>query len=119
MRESLKPKTDDMREAPSVTIINQLLQKGAIIKAYDPKAMENAKMYFNESIIYAKNAYDALCDADALLLLTEWNEFRRPDFDKIKSNLKNAIIFDGRNQYDIIKLQKQGFECYQVGKNKQ
>ena len=113
---AFKPKTDDMREAPSVTIINQLLQKGAIIKAYDPKAMENAKMYFNESIIYAKNAYDALCDADALLLLTEWNEFRRPDFDKIKSNLKNAIIFDGRNQYDITKLQKQGFECYQVGR---
>lgn len=115
---AFKPKTDDMREAPSVTIINQLLQKGAIIKAYDPKAMENAKMYFNESIIYAKNAYDALCDADALLLLTEWNEFRRPDFDKIKSNLKNAIIFDGRNQYDITKLQKQGFECYQVGKGR-
>lgn len=115
---AFKPKTDDMREAPSVTIINQLLQKGAIIKAYDPKAMENAKMYFNESIIYAKNAYDALCDADALLLLTEWNEFRRPDFDKIKSSLKNAIIFDGRNQYDIIKLQKQGFECYQVGRGR-
>ncbi len=116
---AFKPKTDDMREAPSVTIINALLQKGAKIQAYDPKAMENARFYFKDNgdkIEYAKSAYDALNDADALLLLTEWNEFRRPDFDKIKAKLKNAIIFDGRNQYDIAKLQKQGFECYQVGR---
>lgn len=113
---AFKPKTDDMREAPSVTIINALLDKGATIKAYDPKAMENAKFYFGDKIIYAKSAYDALENADALLLLTEWNEFRRPDFNKIKSKLKNAIIFDGRNQYDLAKLQNQGFECYQVGR---
>ena len=113
---AFKPKTDDMREAPSVTIINALLERGSKIKAYDPKAMENAKFYFDDKITYSKNAYDALDNADALLLLTEWNEFRRPDFEKIKSKLKNAIIFDGRNQYDIAKLQKQGFECYQVGR---
>ena len=113
---AFKPKTDDMREAPSVTIINALLQKGATINAYDPKAMENARFYFGDKITYSKNAYDTLENADALLLLTEWNEFRRPDFEKIKSKLKNAIIFDGRNQYDIAKLQKQGFECYQVGR---
>lgn len=107
---AFKPKTDDMREAPSVTIINALLDKGATIKAYDPKAMDNAKFYFGDKIILAKSAYDALENADALLLLTEWNEFRRPDFGKIKSKLKNAIIFDGRNQYDLAKLQNQGFE---------
>ena len=107
---AFKPKTDDMREAPSVTIINALLDKGATIKAYDPKAMDNAKCYFGDKIIFAKSAYDALENADALLLLTEWNEFRRPDFGKIKSKLKNAIIFDGRNQYDLAKLQNQGFE---------
>lgn len=113
---AFKPKTDDMREAPSVTIINALLDKGATIKAYDPKAMENAKFYFGDKVIFAKSAYDALESADALLLLTEWNEFRRPDFNKIKSKLKNAIIFDGRNQYDLAKLQNQGFECYQIGR---
>lgn len=113
---AFKPKTDDMREAPSVTIISALLDKGATIKAYDPKAMENAKFYFGDKVIFAKSAYDALENADSLLLLTEWNEFRRPDFNKIKSKLKNAIIFDGRNQYDLAKLQNQGFECYQVGR---
>ena len=113
---AFKPKTDDMREAPSVTIINALLDKGATIKAYDPKAMENAKFYFGDKVIFAKSAYDTLENADALLLLTEWNEFRRPDFNKIKSKLKNAIIFDGRNQYDLAKLQNQGFECYQIGR---
>lgn len=113
---TFKPKTDDMREAPSVTIINALLDKGATIKSYDPKAMENAKFYFGDKVIFAKSAYDALENADALLLLTEWNEFRRPDFNKIKSKLKNAIIFDGRNQYDLAKLQNQGFECYQIGR---
>ena len=113
---AFKPKTDDIREAPSVTIINALLDKGATIKAYDPKAMENAKFYFGDKVIFAKSAYDTLENADALLLLTEWNEFRRPDFNKIKSKLKNAIIFDGRNQYDLAKLQNQGFECYQIGR---
>lgn len=113
---AFKPKTDDMREAPSITIINALLTKGATIKAYDPKAMENAKCYFGDKVIFAKSAYCALENADALLLLTEWNEFRRPDFNKIKSKMKNAIIFDGRNQYDFAKLQHLGFECYQIGR---
>ena len=113
---AFKPRTNDMREAPAITIINDLLKCGAKVQAYDPKAMETAKFYFEDKITYAKNAYEALENADALLLLTEWNEFRRPDFDRIKNTLKNPIIFDGRNQYDKKRLQERGFECIQVGK---
>ena len=113
---AFKPKTDDMREAPSVTIINELLQKGAKIQAYDPKAMGSARFYFGERITYATSAYNTLENADALLLLTEWNEFRRPDFDRVKTLLKSPIIFDGRNQYDRIRLKEKGFEYYQMGR---
>ena len=90
---AFKPKTNDMREAPSITIINELLNKGAKIKAYDPKAFDLAKLIFGDKITYSKNAYDALIDSNALLLLTEWNEFRRPDFDRIKSLLKTPVYF--------------------------
>lgn len=114
---AFKPKTNDMREAPSITIINELLQKGAKIQAFDPKAFNQAKFYFGDKIIYSKSAYDALVGADCMLLLTEWNEFRRPDFEKIKSLLKKPIIFDGRNQYDGNKLKKIGFKYICVGKN--
>lgn len=113
---TFKPKTDDMREAPSVTIINELLQKDAKIQAYDPKAMGSARFYFGERITYATSAYNTLENADALLLLTEWNEFRRPDFDRVKTLLKSPIIFDGRNQYDRIRLKEKGFEYYQMGR---
>ena len=107
---AFKPKTNDMREAPSITIINDLLKRGAKIQAYDPKAFEQAKFYFGEKIIYSKSSYDALKDADCMLLLTEWNEFRRPDFEKIKSLLKVPVIFDGRNQYNGDKLVQMGFK---------
>lgn len=114
---AFKPKTNDMREAPAITIINALLAAGAKIKAYDPKAFDSAKVYFNDNKIeYSNSAYSALEDADALLLLTEWNEFRRPDFDRMKNLLKQPVIFDGRNQYDITRLQEKGFEYYQIGK---
>ncbi len=113
---AFKPKTDDMREAPAITIINALLEKGAKIKAFDPKAVETAKAIFDDKIEYSKNAYDAVDNADALLLLTEWNEFRRPDFEKIKSTMKNPVIFDGRNQYDAKRLQEKGFKYYCIGK---
>ena len=113
---AFKPKTNDMREAPSITIINELLNKGAEIKAYDPKAFDLAKLIFGDKITYSKNAYDALIDSNALLLLTEWNEFRRPDFDRIKSLLKTPVIFDGRNQYDSIRLKNKGFSYFCVGK---
>ncbi len=113
---AFKPKTNDMREAPSITIINALLSKGAKIKAYDPKAYDSAKIIFGEKIEYGESSYSILKEAEALLLLTEWNEFRTPDFDKIKSELKNPVIFDGRNQYDEKLLESLGFEYYQVGK---
>lgn len=113
---AFKPKTNDMREAPSITIINALLERGARIQAYDPKAYDCAELIFGNKIVYAKSAYDALENADCMLLLTEWNEFRRPDFDKIKVLLKNPVIFDGRNQYDYNSMLELGFEYYQVGK---
>ncbi len=115
---AFKPKTNDMREAPAITIINDLLKRGAKILAYDPKAIEEAKFYFQDRITYAKNSYDALTNCDCMLLLTEWNEFRRPDFDKIKTLLKNPVIFDGRNQYNAERLKEKGFEYYQIGVGK-
>ena len=113
---SFKPKTNDMREAPSITIINTLLELGAKINAYDPKAMDTAKQIFSDKIFYSKTSYEALENADALLLITEWNEFRRPNFEKMKDLLKNPIIFDGRNQYDEKRLLEKGFEYTCTGK---
>ena len=113
---AFKPKTDDMREAPAITIINDLLNRGAKVQAYDPKAMNSAKYHFQDRIIYAKSSYETLKDADALLLLTEWNEFRRPDMDRIKELLKTPIIFDGRNQYNVERTTQRGFEYVCVGK---
>lgn len=112
---AFKPKTNDMRESPAITIIHELLRRGAKVQAFDPKAMPMAKSNFGDKIQCAQNAYEALNDADALLLLTEWNEFRRPDFDKMKSLLKKPIIFDGRNQYDSKRLESRGFEYVCVG----
>ncbi len=112
---AFKPRTNDMREAPAITIIEALLEMGAKVKAYDPKAIESAKFIFGDRITYAKNSYDALNGADCMLLLTEWNEFRRPDFEYVKSLLNAPIIFDGRNQYNAIRLQERGFEYYQIG----
>ena len=113
---TFKPKTNDMRMAPSITIINALLGFGARIKVYDPKAFEQAKNVFGDRVIYANNSYDALKDADCMLLLTEWNEFRRPDFDRIKGLMKSPVIFDGRNQYDAERLKQRGFEYHCIGK---
>ena len=113
---AFKPKTDDMREAPSITIINSLLNLGAKIKAYDPKAINTAKKIFKDKIEYSKSAYDAISGADAMLLLTEWNEFRRPDFERIKGLLKQPVIFDGRNQYSPERLKQYGFEYICTGR---
>ena len=112
---AFKPKTNDMREAPSITIINALLSRGAKIQAYDPRAYDCAKPIFGDSIEYCNYSYDALKEANALLLLTEWNEFRNPDFEKMKSLMKQPIIFDGRNQYTKTTMQEYQFEYYQVG----
>lgn len=113
---TFKPKTNDMRMAPSITIISALLGFGARIKVYDPKGFEQAKNVFGDRVIYANNSYDALKDADCMLLLTEWNEFRRPDFDRIKGLMKSPVIFDGRNQYDAERLKQRGFEYHCIGK---
>lgn len=115
---SFKPKTNDMREAPSITIINALLEKGAKIKAYDPKAVESAKNIFGDKIEYCSNSYEALEGSDAMLLLTEWNEFRRPDFERMKSLMKAPVTFDGRNQYNPSRMAEKGFEYYCIGKQR-
>ena len=112
---SFKPKTNDMREAPSIPIINELLMQGAIIQAYDPQAMENAKAIFGNKIKYADSAYKALKSADALILLTEWNEFRHPDMEQIKNHLKDKVIFDGRNQYNSSLLKEFGLNYIRIG----
>ena len=112
---SFKPKTDDMREAPSVVIINELLKRGAQVRAYDPVAMEEAKHQLHDTITYAKDQYDALLDADALLLITEWPEFRLPNFDVVKKLMRGQVIFDGRNQYDRHELREIGFTYFGIG----
>ena len=113
---TFKPKTNDMRMSPAITIINALLEHGGKVQAYDPKGFEQAKTIWQDKITYAKSSYEALEGADCMLLLTEWNEFRRPDFDKIKDMLKTPVIFDGRNQYDAERMKQRGFEYTCVGK---
>ncbi len=114
---AFKPRTDDMRDAPSITVIEALLKAGARVQAFDPEAMDEAKKSFGGRIVYAARNYDALAGAAALLILTEWNEFRRPDFRRVKELLKSPIIFDGRNIYDASELQKLGFKYYSIGRN--
>jgi len=115
---AFKPQTDDMREAPSIVIIQELLARGASVQAYDPVAMSEAKKAFGAkvAISYATNEYDALKGASALLLVTEWHQFRYPDFSRIKQNLQSPIIFDGRNQYDPRQMRELGFEYYSIGR---
>ena len=112
---SFKPKTDDIREAPSLVIISKLLSYGAKIKAYDPIAMDNTRKVFSE-IEYAEDMYGALKGSDGLIIATEWNDFRVPDFDKIKAALKKPVIFDGRNIYDKKRMIEGGFDYYSVGR---
>lgn len=118
---AFKPDTDDMRQAASITIIKELTERGATVTAYDPKAVKEAQTCYlkdNDKVTYVTSKYTALNDADAMILVTEWKEFRSPDMDEIKKRLKNPIIFDGRNQYDARELKKQGFEYYQIGVGK-
>jgi len=116
---SFKPGTDDMREAPAIYVIKELVSRGAKIKAYDPKAIDEAKVHYLkgvQNIMYVDSKNEVLKDSDALVLLTEWKEFRSPNFEEIKEQLKTPIIFDGRNQYNSINLEKKGFEYFQIGK---
>ena len=115
---SFKPETDDMREASSITIINELTSRGAKIIAYDPKARHEAQTHYlkdNANVTYADSKYDAIKDADALILVTEWQEFRSPDFEQMKKLLKKPVFFDGRNQFDKEKMRERGFEYFQIG----
>ncbi len=115
---AFKPETDDMREASSITIINDLTAQGATIVAYDPKSRDEAEQHYlkgNSSVSYANSKYDAVKDADAVILVTEWQEFRSPDFDELKKWLKNPIFFDGRNQFNKDRMVEMGFEYIQIG----
>lgn len=116
---SFKPNTDDMREAPSRVVIGKLLEAGAKVRAYDPVAMHEAGRIFNTNIEFAKDQYDALIDADALVIITEWSEFKFPNFRVIKKLLKTPAIFDGRNIYDVKEMKAEGFDYSCIGINTQ
>ena len=113
---SFKPKTDDMREAPSLVIIDELIKMGAKVKGYDPVAMEEAKRILGDKIEYGDDPYDVLIDADALIVITEWPEFRIPNFKVIDKLLKSKVIFDGRNIYDPAEIVENGFSYYSIGR---
>ena len=114
---SFKPNTDDIREAPSLTIIEALLKEGAKLQVHDPVAMEETKRRIGNVVKYFDNNYDALKGAEALIVVTEWNEFRRPDFDRMKTLLKTPVIFDGRNIYDPKIMREKGYTYYGIGRN--
>jgi UDPglucose 6-dehydrogenase len=113
---AFKPRTDDMREAPAVTAIDALLKAGAEVHAHDPEALGEARKIFGDRIQYHRVNYDALAGASALLIMTEWNEFRRPDFDRMRQLLKHPVIFDGRNLYEPVEMKQRGFTYYSVGR---
>lgn len=113
---AFKPNTDDIREAPALSMIDELLNEGAVITAYDPEAMNNVKAITGKKIAFAERQYDALVDADALVIATEWSEFRTPDFENMISLLKNKVIFDGRNLFDLGKMKELGFHYESVGR---
>jgi UDPglucose 6-dehydrogenase len=113
---SFKPKTDDIRDAPSLFLIEKLLEAGAKVKAYDPAAMNETKKVIKDSIEYTSDPYEAVLDADALVLMTEWSEFHLPDFGKMAGIMKNKVIFDGRNIYDPSQLKGLGFKYFGIGR---
>ena len=115
---AFKPKTDDMREAPSLVIIENLLKAGANVVAYDPVAAHEAKRILGDAISYSDEMYDTLTKADALLIITEWPEFRSPDFDEISKRLNNKVIFDGRNIFDFNEMKNMGYNYYCIGVTK-
>ncbi len=113
---AFKPKTDDVREAPAMVLIQQLLDAGAKVQLHDPKANDNVRAVFGDRIAYFQDAYQVAKNADALVICTEWNEFRSPDFDLLRANLKNPLIFDGRNLYALERMRRRGFDYYSVGR---
>jgi UDPglucose 6-dehydrogenase len=113
---AFKPKTDDMREAPSITVIEKLLEAGANVQAYDPEATRIAKGIFGTRVTFVKRSYDALVGADGLALVTEWNEFREPDFAKMRKLMSSPVVFDGRNIYNREQMKADGFIYYSIGR---
>jgi UDPglucose 6-dehydrogenase len=113
---AFKPNTDDIREAPALEIIEELLSEGASVAAFDPEAMNNVKNIFGDKISFCETPYDCLPNADALIIATEWNEFRTPDFDKMLATLKEPVIFDGRNVFDVVAMEKKGFHYESIGR---
>ena len=113
---AFKPETDDVREAPAIYLMNELLSRGSKLSVYDPEAMQNIKKQFGDKLTYCESMYDALTDADALVICTEWSIFRTPDFNKVKQLLKQNIIFDGRNLYDLEDIKKEGISYISIGR---
>jgi UDPglucose 6-dehydrogenase len=113
---AFKPRTDDMREAPSLTIVEGLLSRGATVAVHDPEALGEARKHFGERVTYHRVNYDALVGVDALLIVTEWNEFRRPDFERMKAVMKTPVVIDGRNVYDPPVMQQHGFTYLSMGR---
>jgi UDPglucose 6-dehydrogenase len=113
---AFKPNTDDIREAPALAIINELLNEGAVVTAFDPEAMANVKKELGDKVTFAANQYDAIKDCDALIVATEWNEFRTPDFERMVSLMKNKVIFDGRNVYEPGMMKDLGFRYESIGR---
>jgi len=114
---AFKPRTDDMREAPAIPLVEALLSAGASVQAFDPEAMRIAKGIFGSKITYASSAYDAVKGADALAIVTEWNEFRRPDFARIRSLMRAPVVFDGRNLFAPSQMKQNGFTYYSIGRS--
>jgi UDPglucose 6-dehydrogenase len=113
---AFKPKTDDMREAPAIALVQSLLEKGAKIQAYDPEAMKVARTLFGQKVVYAPKSYDALRGAEALAIVTEWHEFREPDFARMRKLMRSPVIFDGRNIYQPQQMKAHGFTYYSIGR---
>lgn len=113
---SFKPRTDDIRDAPSLEVIQILLNSGSTVRVFDPVAVENAAHVLGETVEYSASNYECVDGADALVIVTEWNEFRHPDFDRLKKGLKEPVIFDGRNLYDVKRMEALGFRYYSIGR---
>jgi UDPglucose 6-dehydrogenase len=113
---AFKPRTDDMREAPAITIIERLIAAGARVQAYDPEATKVAKGIFGSRVQFCERSYDALKGADALALVTEWSEFREPDFPRMRKLMRTPVVFDGRNIYSPDQMRAHGFTYYSIGR---
>jgi len=113
---AFKPNNDDIREAPALYLIKELIAEGATVAVYDLEAMDNVKQTFGDTIIFADNQYATLKDADALIIATEWSEFRTPDFSRIEKDLNAKVIFDGRNVFDVQQMRELGYHYESIGR---